>query len=120
MPQLINPISSLHFLRVGLSSTEFVLDASDVARIETLDRDRNAKIECTCSPPDPINARALNKGVITVVIQSCRENRDRQITIQQRQNDAFYNGYLRGSSRPSIKIGRLRLFRNGPPWTVSS
>ena len=91
-----------------------------MARIEALNRDQSAPIECTRGPPDPINARALNKGVITVMIQSCGENSDRRITIQRRQNDAFYNGHLRGSSRPSIKIVRVRLFQNGPRWTVSS
>ena len=99
---------------------EFILDAGDVARIETLDRDRSTPIECTCGPPDPINARALNKGVMMFVIQSCGENSDHRITIQRRQNDAFYNGHLRRSSRPSIKIKRLQLFRNGPRWTISS
>ena len=81
---------------MGLSSTEFILDAGEVARIEALDGDRSAPIEWTRGPLDPINAHALNKVVITVVIQSCGENRDRQITIHRRQNDAFYNGHLRG------------------------
>ena len=39
-----------------------------MARIEALDRDRSAPIECSRGPRDPINARALNKGFITVVI----------------------------------------------------
>ena len=66
----INPISSLYFLHVGLSSTEFILDAGDVARIEALDRDWSAPIECTRGPPDPINARALITSIITVGIRS--------------------------------------------------
>ena len=110
MTRLINMIFSLNFLRVGLSSTEFILDAGDVARIEALDRDRSAPIECTHGPPNLIKARALNKGVITVLIQSCGEHCDRRITIQRWQNDAFYNGHLPGSSRSFIKIRWLQLF----------
>ena len=68
MTHLINTIFSLNFLRVGLSSTEFILDAGDVIRIEGLDRDRSTPIECTRGPPNPIKARALNKGVITFLI----------------------------------------------------
>ena len=81
-----------------------------MARIELLDRDQSAPIECTRGPPDPINVCDLIKSVITVLIQSCGEHRDRRITIQRRQTDAFYNGHLRGSSKPFIKIGRLKLF----------
>ena len=76
MTHLINTIFSLNFLRVGLSSTEFILDTSDVARIEALDCDRSAPIECTRGPPDPINSRALIKSVITVLIRSYGEHRD--------------------------------------------
>ena len=85
-----------NFSRVGLSPTQFILDAGDVARIEALDCDRSAPIECTRGPPDLINARALIKSIITVPIQSYGEIRDRQITIQRREKDAFYNGHLHG------------------------
>ena len=68
MMHRINTIFSLNFLHVGLSSTKFILDADDVARIEALDHDRSAPIECTRGPPNLIKARALNKGVITVLI----------------------------------------------------
>ena len=33
----INPIPYFNFLRVGLSSTEFIVDAGDVAKSEALD-----------------------------------------------------------------------------------
>ena len=89
MTHLINTIFSLNFLRVGLSSTEFILDVGDVAIIEALDCDRSAPIECTCGPPDLINAHALIKSVITGMIRSYGEHRDRRITIQRRQKDAF-------------------------------
>ena len=54
-----------------------------------LDHDRSAPIEWTRGPPDPINARALNAGVITVVMGSVGEHRDRWIAIQRRQIEGF-------------------------------
>ena len=38
MSGVINPTIAFNILRVGLSSTEFTFDASDVATIEALDR----------------------------------------------------------------------------------
>ena len=61
LTHIINSIMFFNFSRVGLSPTQFILDAGDVARIEALVCDRSAPIECTCGPPDPINARALIK-----------------------------------------------------------
>ena len=68
MMLIINSIMFFNFSRVGLSPTQFILDAGDVARIEAFDCDRSSPIECTRGPPDPINARALIKSVITVLI----------------------------------------------------
>ena len=68
MSLYINSISSLYFLHVGLSSTEFILDAGHVARIKALDRDQSAPIECTRGPLDPISACALITSIITIRI----------------------------------------------------
>ena len=42
-----------------------------------------ASIAWARGPPDPINARALNVGVITAEMRSGGEHRDRWIAIQQ-------------------------------------
>ena len=60
-----------------------------MAEIGALDHDRSAPIEWTRGPPDPINARALNAGVITVMMRSSGEHRDRWIAIQRQQIEAF-------------------------------
>ena len=64
----INPPPSFNLLRVGLSSTEFIFYAGDVAKSEALDLNRSASIECTRGPPHPDHARGYLKGVITTVI----------------------------------------------------
>ena len=53
--------------------------------------EHHVSITWTRGPPDLINARGLNAGVITVMIQSGGEHRDRRIAIQWRQIDVFYN-----------------------------
>ena len=54
-----------------------------MAACEALDSaiEYRALIRCTCCPPENINARALNEGVITVVISSRGEYLDRRIAI---------------------------------------
>ena len=64
----IHPRPSFNFIRVALSSTEFIFYAGDVAKSEALDHNRSATIECTRGPPHLDHARGYLKGVITVVI----------------------------------------------------
>ena len=61
-----------------------------------------AWIAWTRGPPKIINARALKERVITVVIHSGGEHRDRPIAIQQLQNNAFLNAYQADRSGASI------------------
>ena len=63
----INPPPSFNFLRVGLSSTEFIFYSGDMAKSEALDHNRSAPIKCIRGPPHPDHARGYLKGVITVV-----------------------------------------------------
>ena len=50
--------------------------------------DYRAWIAWTRGPLDPSNTRGINKGVITVVIESCGEHPDCQIAIQRRRSNA--------------------------------
>ena len=73
---------------MGLSPTVY-LSAGHAAEIEALDHDWSVPIERTRGPPDRINARALNASVVTVVMRSGGEHRDRWIAIQRQQIEAF-------------------------------
>ena len=68
-----------------------------MAEIGALDHHWIAPIEWSRGPPNPINACALNAGVITVEMRSGEEHRDRWIAIQWRNFMRFYNTYPRGT-----------------------
>ena len=68
----------------------------------------------------PHQRTCLIGSVITVQIRSRRKHLDRRMKIQRTRFKAFYNASRGIQSGPLIKIGRSRLNRNGPRWTVSS
>ena len=109
---IINLLPSFNFLRVGLSSTEFlnvqVMWQRERCRIGW-SVDHRASIAWTHGPPIAIKITCFNKGIITVLIKSRATHLDRQIAIQGAKTHAFYNASHQASSGPSIKIGRLRL-----------
>ena len=68
----------------------------------------------------PHQRTCLIGSVITVQIRSRRKHLDRRMKIQRTRFKAFYNASRGIQSGLLIKIGRSRLNRNGPRWTVSS
>ena len=109
---IINLSPSFNFLRVGLSSMEF-LNVQVMWRTERRrigwSVDHRVSIAWTRGPPIAIKNTCFNKGVITVLIKSRATHLDRQITIQGAETHAFYNASHQASFGPSIKIGRLQL-----------
>ena len=61
-----------------------------------------ASIGCTCGPPEMINARALNEGIITAEISSRRMHPKHRIAIQQRRSNAFLKRISTVASRGFI------------------
>ena len=82
--------------------------------------DRHASIVWSADHRIAIKPRALNRSVITAEMRRRGSHLSRQIKIEGAKSKAFYNVSLTITSGPSIAIGRLRYFRNGPRWTVSS
>ena len=69
-----------NFFRVGLKShtvSKMQVTWTYAGRRIRLGAEDGASTACAHGPPDSINARALNAGVITVDMQSGGEHRDR-------------------------------------------
>ena len=66
-----------------------------MAAYEASDRaiEYRASIGCTYGPPEMINARALNEGIITVRIESRATHLDCRMAIQGTRSKAFINAY---------------------------
>ena len=104
--RLITPTISLNFSRVGISPTQYFkmqVTWTNIGRRIDGALKYGAWIAWTQGPPEIINACALKESVITVVIHSGGEHRDRRITIQPRQNDTFLNAYQADQSKASIR-----------------
>ena len=82
--------------------------------------DYHAWITWTRGPSDPSNARDINRGVIKAVISYRGEHPDRQIVIQRRRSNAFYNASQRASSEGFITDRTAATFLKWLRWTVPS
>ena len=82
--------------------------------------DRHASIVWSADHRIAIKPRALNRSVITAEMRRRRSHLSRQIKIEGAKSKAFYNVSLTITSGPSIVIGWLGYFQNGPRWTVPS
>ena len=112
LSHIINALPYFNFLRVGLTSTEFLnvqVTWQRERRRIGWSVDHHASIAWTRRPPIAIKNTCLNIGIITVLIKSRATHLDHQIAIQGAETRAFYNASHQASFGPSIKIRRLRL-----------
>ena len=104
---LINPMPSLNFLRVGLSSTElFLMQVTWPLAVHRIGDalEIRMSIAWTRGPPITIKAHASKGGIITVVMKRRGAHLDRPIAIQRARFRRFYNAYQRDNRDPPLKI----------------